>query len=243
MKKLLSLILCLFLAAPCFADGGSTDFNAAHHIAVTTDYNFNGGDMIILFWFVSDTTFLQKNPLSKWNDTSGNKQFDYQFFTDQKPFFEVMQTNSSSKIARGSTTMVTGTWHSMVLVADSSKELEIWYNEAQETLQSTPGWDGTIKSYSMELNIGRKATGNQYWDGRIAHVRMFSTANFSSDHYLEANLNPEAWVENMVSYYPLWGDGSRVKDLSVNANHASTDSSNGSSTDGPPIILGMGMAL
>src|ERR1019366_18455 len=70
-----------------------------------------------------------------------------------------------------------GKWYHVAAVADTNgNQLLLYVNGVPETLQAPATWDGTIRSVNMEMNIGRKATGGDYWQGSIDEVRVYNRA-------------------------------------------------------------------
>src|SRR6185369_17660649 len=80
-------------------------------------------------------------------------------------------------IAQGTTNIQTGRWYHYAGVADTAAhKLHIYLNGVEETLQYDPGWDGTIHPQTMQMNLGRKDTGDGYWQGRLDDIRIYNRA-------------------------------------------------------------------
>ena len=193
---------------------GSNDY-----VTVPTSPDLGGGSLSLEAWVYRDGG-TERKIFSKWNDFTGDYQCGIQVYTDQKLFFNVRQSDDTVAIARGSTVILAGVWYHVAGVADAStSELSIYVNGNKETLQSDPGWDGTIRSVSMEANIGRKCTAQHYWDGRIDEVRVWDVARTQAQIRSDMSRMLSGTEGGLVGYYRFdESSGQALTDSSPSGN-------------------------
>ena len=152
---------------------GSTSY-----VAVVNSPDVSVSSFSVSAWIYSDAAItVDRKIVDKWNDNTGQFQFDCQIYHDGKTWFGVRQTNEVERIARGTTVIQPNRWYHYTAVADTAThQLRIYINGVQEALQFDPGWDGTLRSWNMEMDIGRKTSVFDYWLGKIDDVRVYSHA-------------------------------------------------------------------
>ncbi|HEY3319276.1 MAG TPA: LamG-like jellyroll fold domain-containing protein [Planctomycetota bacterium] len=157
--------------------GNALRFNGTNsYVNVPSSPDVGGGSFTVACWIFRESGSERKF-VSKWNGNSGNLQFDLQVYKDNCLWFSVCQGNNVVVTAWGTTIIQAGRWYHIGAVADASGALlRVYIDGAPETFQSNPGWDGSVRSVDMELNIGRKASGNDYWQGLIDDVRIYNRA-------------------------------------------------------------------
>jgi hypothetical protein len=161
---------------------GALHFDGASTYGVLANSpDLSAGSFTVTAWIYREGG-VERKFVSKWDDNTANYQFDCQVYSDSKPWFQVQQSNNRGIIAQGTTVIQTGRWYHYAGVADTAaQQLRIYINGTLETLQSTPVWDGTIHPQSMPLNIGRKVSTNDYWQGKIDDVRIYQHALTQSE--------------------------------------------------------------
>ena len=157
---------------------GALQFNGSTtYVSVPNSPDVSVSSFSVSAWIFSTASGVDRKFVDKWNDTTSQFQFDCQIYHDDKTWFGVEQTNGIERIARGTTVIQPGRWYHYAAVADTAThQLRIYINGVQEPLQFDPGWDGTIHSWNMEMDIGRKTSNFDYWPGKIDDVRLYSRA-------------------------------------------------------------------
>ncbi|NLI76275.1 MAG: hypothetical protein GX442_07530 [Candidatus Riflebacteria bacterium] len=145
-------------------------------ITINPSYDLTGGGFTAMAW-VWLNSGSQKKIISKWDDNTGCKQFQIQVNASSFVSFEVMQANGTNVLANTSATFPTGQWVHLAAVADpSGPTLLIYRNGFPDTLSPDPSWDGTIKSETGNMDIGRKPNPADYWNGKIDDVQIYNRA-------------------------------------------------------------------
>ena len=162
--------------------GSALQFNGSNtYVNVPNSVDLGGGSFTLAAWIWRDGG-IERKFLDKWNDDSGAFQFSFQVYQDSKLWLSIRQTNGVEAIPRGTTVIATGQWYHVAAVADApSHTVSFYVNGAAEPLQSNPNWDGTVRSVAMEMNIGRKTSNWDYWQGKIDGVHVYNRALSQSE--------------------------------------------------------------
>jgi hypothetical protein len=156
--------------------GGALQFDgSSNYVTVPSSPDVGGGSFTLTAWINTTNSGVDQKFIDKWNDNSGNFQFSFQVFHDQHLWLSIRQTSGVEAIASGTTTISPNRWYHAAAVADAvAKTMTIYVNGVAETLQANPGWDGTVQSVAMEMNIGRKCSVFDYFKGRIDDARVYN---------------------------------------------------------------------
>jgi len=82
--------------------------------------------------------------------------------------------------------------------------------------------------------FGKRAGNTDTWNGQIAYLRIYDRA-LSQEEIQESIKNPEAIVNGLVGYWPLWTTA--AKDLSGNGNDGTIVGTVTASDSGPPVYF------
>jgi len=162
---------------------GALQFNGSNSyvsVANSTDLSDVGGFTVCAWIYRTGGT--DQKFISKWNDNSNKFQFDFRTDPSGKLTLDLRQSNDQFLTISGTTTLNAQQWYHVAAgVNPANSQLELYVNGTLETLQGPYNWNGTIRSVDMEMNIGRKATGNFYWQGKIDDVRIYDHALNSTE--------------------------------------------------------------
>jgi len=217
------------------AIGASLDFDGTDdYVAIVPSPDLGGGSFTVEAW-VYRRDGLSRKFVSKWNDLTAKKQFDLQVYSDSRLWFEVRQSDDTAVIARGMTVLTTGEWHHVAAIADTTtSELSLYIDGVKEVLQSSPGWDGTVRSVYMEMNIGRKCTGGGCWDGYIDEVRVWNVARTQADILVGMYGGLVGDEPGLVGYYRFdEGSGQGISDSSLSGMDGALGGSDAAGSDDP----------
>src|SRR5579862_3990393 len=166
------------------------------YVSIPNSPNLTGGSVTVAAWIYRQSG-VQKKFVSKWDDNTGNYQFDFQVYTDSKLWFQLQNGANVGLVWQGTTVINLNQWYHVAAVADASTgQVSLYVNGVLETLQSQTSWDGTIRNVNMEMNIGRKATGGDYWSGSIDDVRIYNRALSAAEITALATAPPTAVADS-----------------------------------------------
>jgi len=184
---------------PGVLNGALAFDGATGYVSIPNSPNLTGGSVSVAAWIYRQSG-VQKKFVSKWDDNSGNYQFDFQVYTDSKLWFQLQNGANVGLIWRGTTVINLNQWYHVAAVADASTgQVSLYVNGALETLQSQSSWDGTVRNVNMEMNIGRKATGGDYWNGFIDDARVYNRVLSQAEITTLASAPPLAAADYYVT--------------------------------------------
>ncbi len=177
---------------PGVLNGALSFDGSTGYVSVPNSPDLSGGSFTVAGWIYRKGG-VEKKFVSKWNDNTSSYQFDFQVYQDSKLWFQVQKSSNVGVVARGTTLIDVNKWYHVAAVAETStSQLRVYVNGVLETLQAAPGWDGTIRPQNMEMNIGRKVSGYDYWNGAIDDVRIYNAALTQADITALASAPPKA---------------------------------------------------
>jgi len=216
--------------------GNALSFDGSNdYVSILNTYDLGGSSFTVEAW-IYKAPDVEGKFISKWNDNSSNFQFDFQTCNvPKKLWFEVREADNGHPEAFGTTTIDGNKWYHIAGVANiSTSELSIYINGEKETLDSNPNWDGTVKSVAMEMNIGRKATGVQYWNGMIDEVRIWKIARTQGQIQADMYRTLSGSETGLVGYYRFDEEnGQLVNDSSPFAYHGTLGATSSPGSDDP----------
>lgn len=134
-------------------------------------------------------------------------------------------------------------WYNLAWTWDASVSNQLlggskfYQNGNSVTLVDHVAGTNTINSFlgtSKDYLIGSRFNLGDTWDGQIAYLRIYNRA-LSQDEIKESIKNPEAIVNGLVGYWPLWTIG--AKDLSGNGYDGTIVGTVTASDSGPPVYF------
>lgn len=198
-----------------------------------TALNFNGAPNYVE---ISDSENL--NPINitlsawiKWNidpttgsswatiiNKNGDSQYRLQHNSSNTAFEFGVRTVNGGRYVASTTVPQQGVWYFIVGTYDGSA-IRIYVNGV---LEGTSAIDGDLSTSTSNVNIGRRVSGDRYFNGQIDEVRIYNRA-LSSEEVLEnmyQELKNPASNSSLIAYYKFnEEDGGIVFDDSKNLNN------------------------
>ena len=244
MRRLLLLLLCwpLLLGAASRSFDGTDDVVSNSSVA-----NSDEATRSISFWFKTSTlagTTIAVIVTDGSDLTAGNSAFNVAILNE----FDALRIGY-----RWSTTV--GTWKT----PDSSIAIDTWYhvfasynrgsttndpvcylNGVLQTLTETATPVGTAKTGVDVFRAGTNVALAEDYTGLIASIDYFNTI-VSAGFVTQLMYSPHSISDGLVLAWALWGD-SPEPDFS-GGGETGTVSGATTSTDGPPVMFGMGLPI
>jgi hypothetical protein len=208
-----------------FTFDGSNDYVSIED-STDNDYGLPSHTGTIEAWINIDS-LSSENPIVNKRDTGnpGNRHFIFAVPTDGNVDFIAYNSDTDSQTVTSNTSLSTGRWYH-VAVTLSTDNISI-YIDGELDAQAGATYS-TIQDDGADLDIGRRGTnsGYNYFDGKIAQVRIYDTqltsseikANYDATYglyqYADLKVHLDAGDTNSYS-----GSGSTWSDL-ANSNDA-----------------------
>ena len=171
-------------ASPFLANTYSMQFDGVNDY-ITVGSGFQYSDLTISGWLYADSisTFRRIIQLGR---SSGGIGFGVAWENSSKLI--AFWNNGTETVRLGNTSLSTGNWYHFAMTRNSS-EVKIYVNGADDS--GTGGQTGWGSS-NNDLEIGRKAGGGQYFNGKIDEIAIWNTvlsADAITDIYNATNNN------------------------------------------------------
>ena len=178
---------------------------------------FQYSDLTISGWFYADSisTFERIIQLGR---SSGGIGFGVGWDNSSKLI--AWWNDGTETVRLGNTSLSTGNWYHFAMTRDSS-EVKIYVNGVDDSgTGGQTGWGST----NNNLELGRKAGGGQYMDGKLSNVAIFNTTlDSSAITALYNNGTPETSISSSpVSWWKLDNLTTGIQD-SVGSNNGTNN--------------------
>ena len=223
-RKILALVLSLFLANPCWA---GTFFDSAGSDYIDTGVPWSWSQISFSAWFktVAGGDYTGEDDLLA-NYSSGGSTCDIQFAIYAHSFYCYVRDNASHsmQILVAQPVVDDNQWHNMVCVL-SGTTLTLYVDSVFAGNASNASFNGNMLKNT--LLIGKNFTGNLF-KGYMDDVRIYNRPlSISEVNSLALSRRRLATTDSLVAYYPMDEgiggyvliDGSTVKDRSGKGNN------------------------
>ncbi|MCH8950984.1 MAG: LamG domain-containing protein [Proteobacteria bacterium] len=219
MRKLIALILCLFLT-PVYG-AGSKDFATDQQVNMTNISLASGENFTIAIWVLADTL---------------PNRFAFSI--------GAAATNQGPHI--GSHTQANwrfGIWGAGQADDDTGHETNVWHF-LMGTHDGTDGRlyiDGILRATTAMAFTGTDGTGRlgtlnnlaSDWDGRLSNPRVWSKALNANEAQIAYKCRNQP-VQNLIGQWSLMNDNDNYEDISRLGNDGTCSTCPNNSQDGPP---------
>lgn len=111
--------------------------------------------------------------------------------------------SNGSTVRMAGPNMTIGAWYKLALVSSGANAASLYYADAVSSLTQVDAVAWTVPSGITEVSFGASNAGNEPLDGRIAAVKMWTTALTLSEVDAELNQFPPAIAANLQRYHPF----------------------------------------
>jgi len=199
----------------------SLNFNGSpNYVLINNSNELNPGNITLSSWVKWNIDPGTGSPWATIVNKDGDNHYRLQHNSDNTAFEFGVRTVNGGRHVTGTTIPQQGVWYFVVGTYDGSF-LKIYVNGI---LEGTTSLSGNLLISNTDVNIGRRVSGDRYFNGQIDEVRIYNRA-----------LNSEEIVENMyqeiksplsdnslVAYYKFNEEsGDIAVDSSNNSNNAS----------------------
>ena|SRR3990167_6528408 len=245
MKRALLLVLCWLLLSPEVWAQASRSFDGTNDEVEMGDVLDAGAiNLSVCIWIKAtedasvDAFWGKKNA-----STAGSIGWMLIQQTDDALDF-ITEDNVGTIVTADGTTDIDGVWYFACGIRDViSGDTLLFLNAIQE--DATNGLIFTLASAS-ELSSGENGGEGEDAAGLTCYASVLGGTVLTVVDMLEIMWNPEIAAiyvggANIIGFWTFWGDSTEI-DLSLNANNG-TVSNASTSTDGPPVMFGMGLPI